>query len=250
MLSQFGLTNPRRLLGAIGIAIALVVGLASPFGYALISHDREVEEVDAQARTIAAQLSRFVYGKGDTWRFQELRLRGLIEPGQPDGDVALVRLLEIDGTPFLAIGDAQTTPLITARAPVQDGDRTIAVIEVSESWEQGLVNTILIALITALLAGLILIVTRIGANALRNREIGETAQRERLEREVAGRTREIARRNEQLVVEIRHREETEARLRAARDESRRCGSLGSRPTPRRVRAPAGRGSGRRRARRS
>jgi len=136
----------RKLVGAIGLLVAITTALALPAGYALIDSIAEAEELDFKARLNASRISRYAYVNGPVWQYQHARLVELIGLHEVNDKRTSQRVIGAGGEILLAEDERLDAPVLTRRAPIAVAGRTVGQLEIATSLRPLLRRTGLLAL--------------------------------------------------------------------------------------------------------
>ncbi len=139
-----------RIVSWLAMAIALVVALAPPTGFYMLSVEGQQRESAVAARLHAAFLTVAIGSADGEWRAQ---VHGLIQSDLAPATLPEARELRTqDGTLVDASGpDLSAVSVIEAQAPVLTADGPIAQVIVRRSLQPVLQSTALVALLSTLL---------------------------------------------------------------------------------------------------
>ena len=145
-MREVGNLSLRRSLTAIAAAVAGITFAAISFDYVLTAYEYEADRINDQAEFAAAEVSKLVYARPDTWMYQEERLSELLTTITPASTLAShtqnLRIFDRDGALISEAGVPAQTPTITARRPVTDGSAVVGMVELTESvrhiWRHGI----------------------------------------------------------------------------------------------------------------
>ena len=144
----------------IAAAIAVIVALSLPAGYYGLSHQYQIGAMRSEADFNAMLATQVIALNPDMWRFQQVRLKEMLDRDAPVIDLPEQRrILDEKNTVIAAGGASLRPPLISARAPLYDAGRIVGHFEVSRSlrpllWETGLVALLGLALAAAVFVAL------------------------------------------------------------------------------------------------
>ena len=143
-------------LTVIAAVIAGITVAAISFDYVWTAYEYERERIHGRLDLAAAEMSKIVYARPDTWMYQEHRLSELLASIFPDsmieGRPQSMRIFGIDGALILEAGAQVSPPTITATSPVTDGFAIVGTIELVESVRHIWVRAIPVVLIGLVLA--------------------------------------------------------------------------------------------------
>jgi len=188
-MREVGNLSLRRSLTAIAAAVAGIAVAAMILAYILTAYEYETDRINDHAEVAAAEVSKLVYARPDTWMYQEERLSELLTTMTPASTLSdrshYLRILDLAGTPIAEVGFAPSQPAITARRDVTDGFRVVGMVELTEGVEHIWLHAIPASLVGLVLAIAIFVVLRVlPLRALLRREASlEAARRETQEGE-------------------------------------------------------------------
>ena len=151
--------NPYELLERrihrFALAIALLVALAIPVGYSLVTYFDYSEALDFKAKVKASALSESVASNPDTWMFAENRMQGLLFHEPVPLEAEHVRVVDKDHTVVAQFGNLPPAPVLSRTYPLYDSGRVVGQIEVVGTMRLLLWNTLASAIIGVLFGVLV-----------------------------------------------------------------------------------------------
>jgi len=137
-----------RTISRVAIAVAAVVAFCLPAGFFGLSYQYQIGAMRTEARFNAMQTTQYIALNPEMWRFQVLRLKELIEDDHTETELPEQRhILDASGQIIAAGGEPLVQPVVSIRAPLFDGGRTVGYFEVSRSFRPLLLETGLVALL-------------------------------------------------------------------------------------------------------
>jgi PAS domain S-box-containing protein len=175
-----------RIINRFSVAIACVVALSLPLGYALISlHDLE-EALDFKARVKASALSTLIASNPDVWQFAENRIQGLISREPVPLEHEWLRVLDAAGSEILTSGAPLQAPALTRGYPLFDAGQVVGRIEVGMSLAALLKATLLAGVAGIVLgAGIFLFIRNLPLRTLQRTAQALAAEKRRAEATLA-----------------------------------------------------------------
>ena len=106
----------RGALGAVGLAVAAMIGIVLPVAYGTFGYLERSEVLAFKARLNAAKVAKLIYGREKLWQYRSVRLDEVLEV--PSGAVALrQRVLDSSGKLVFDNGRELVRPFCAARYP-------------------------------------------------------------------------------------------------------------------------------------
>jgi PAS domain S-box-containing protein len=175
-----------RIINRFSVAIACVVALSLPLGYALVSlHDLE-EALDFKARVKASALSTLIASNPDVWRFAENRIQGLIAREPVPLEHEWLRVADAAGSDILTSGAPPRGAALTRGYPLYDAGQVVGRIEVGVSLDALLKATLLASVAGVVLgAGIFLFIRNLPLRALQRTTQALAAEKRRAEATLA-----------------------------------------------------------------
>ena len=174
----------RHRLTAIAGAVAAFTIATVIFVYLFTAYAYEFEHVKGRAEFAAAEVSKLVYARPDTWMFQEKRLSELITSIAPVSTLEThslyLRVVDAHGGEVVELGTPPGFPSVAAQSPITDGFAVVGRVELIESAVHIWLGAIPVSLAGIALAWGIFVVLRVlPMRALLRREAAlETARAE------------------------------------------------------------------------
>jgi diguanylate cyclase (GGDEF)-like protein len=141
----------KAVLSWLAGVVALTTALAIPFGFFQTVYQHEVSRIQSIAELAADHVSEYVTINSSTWRFQVPRLTEILAKIGHGGKWGQQRLLDLDGREILSVGREVITPAVSSTAKVYDGEKSVALVEITESLQPTILDTSIAALVGAIL---------------------------------------------------------------------------------------------------
>jgi diguanylate cyclase (GGDEF)-like protein len=141
----------RRLVSAIGIALALITSVMLPAGYLYVGYSHVVQHLQFKAHLNAASVARYIYSHEHMWQFQYVRLLELIELNATPGEQIHYSVFDTTRKLVLEDGDTISAPVAKRSSDVVVAGKALASIEAESSLRPLLINTSLVAILGVLL---------------------------------------------------------------------------------------------------
>jgi diguanylate cyclase (GGDEF)-like protein len=141
--------------------VALTTALAISFGYFQTVYQHEISRIQTVAELAADHVSEYIDTKPSTWRFQASHLTEILAKIVRRGERVRQRLLDLDGREIVSVGRELIAPAVSRTAEVHEGERSVALVEVTESLQPVILDTSIAALIGAILGISIYLVLRL-----------------------------------------------------------------------------------------
>lgn len=204
--------NPRALVGAIGLTIAVATAVLVPAGYFFIGYANTAAVLEFKGRLSAARIAKYIYAHDTLWQYQRARLSELIGEIDQDGQPTHRRLTDSNGNVVFDEGGSMMRPIISRRTPVAVSGNTVGYLDVGSSLWHLLRHTGGVAVLSSFLGLVIFFALRVLPLRVLDRTLG---QLENANRQIQDRNRLLKERNEMLVLRDRELQERNRRFDAA-----------------------------------
>ena len=131
--SRPGLRSVRRIVGAIGVTIALIVALVFPAIFGLHLYSDNTSDLSFKAQLNANRLAKYIYSHDRLWRYQQVRLAEIILIPEASGETLRQRILDASNGVVVEDGAKLSGPIIQRSAPIVVMGAEIGRIEVETS---------------------------------------------------------------------------------------------------------------------
>lgn len=151
-----------RLINVIAIAVALVVGIATPGMYFLANLEHQKGEIHAFAHIRASLVTNAINKNPAMWRFEEHKLLAMVEDHPRNEKYpTLYRVLDADRNTIVKSSDVVLPwPIISYRIKLYDSTRQVGLYSVERTLHCILIDTLWVACASLLLALIIAIPLR------------------------------------------------------------------------------------------
>jgi len=161
-------TVPPIVEGAGGLLIALLA-FALPAVYFLAAWESQREHLRTETEIHARQISSLVNRNPEMWKFETIRMEGLLAKHPQDHRPESARVLDLEGNVVMERREPVESPRMTQKEPLFDSGVVVGSLEESASLRPLLVNTAILAGAGAAAAALLVLLFRIyPQSALRN----------------------------------------------------------------------------------
>jgi diguanylate cyclase (GGDEF)-like protein/PAS domain S-box-containing protein len=165
-------TSLRRLVGRIGLSVAIITTIAIPAGYFYVGYSNVASVLDSSAALHARYLSQYIYNHGKLWPYQNVRLAELLT--QPDGDREdlLKRAYTSSGKLVVELGVHPQHPSVVRTANVTVGGETVGRFEIEASIFPLAAQTVGVAALSAALGFAMFFALRVFPMRVLDRTLG------------------------------------------------------------------------------
>jgi diguanylate cyclase (GGDEF)-like protein len=123
----------RRVVGRIGMVVALVIAVGAPAGYYLVATHYSLEMLAFKAQLSAGRAAQYIFGHERLWQYQQVRLAELIELPLNGMEPIRQRIIDRSGKVVVQEGGDLALPLQRVRSPVRVGGETVAWLDAETS---------------------------------------------------------------------------------------------------------------------
>ena len=142
----------RRIVGAIGLSVAVTTAVAVPAGYFYVGYSTIAETAAFKARLNAARVGKYIYTHKELWQYQELRLAELIQLPEAGERPIHQKIYDNSGRLVVEEGAALPAPTVTRHAPIVVSGTAVGSLTV-EAGLQDLVQQLWLVVALSLLLG-------------------------------------------------------------------------------------------------
>lgn len=135
-----------RRIEPFGVALLVILALALPVLYFVNGWEMENEHLRTETKILAGQTSSLINRNPDMWKYETIRLDGLIEKHCEDDRVESVRILDLDGNVVTQKVERSDWPRMTRSHPLMDSGLIVGAFEESASLRPLLIETTLLGL--------------------------------------------------------------------------------------------------------
>lgn len=149
-----------RITTTIAVIIAVMVAVALPAAYFVISSQYKAGSIDAEAELASWRVEGLVAANPTMWQFEEIRLQALLQQrhNQEIPRASLIR--DMQGSIIAQASDPITPPFISRRHEIFDAGTQVAIIEISQSLAPLFRQTMLVGIFSAMMGIAIYFVLR------------------------------------------------------------------------------------------
>jgi diguanylate cyclase (GGDEF)-like protein len=141
----------RKLVSAIGLAVAITVAVATPSVYFIHDYINASAKLTFKARLNAARVAQYIYTHDGIWQYQQLRFAELIQLPETGEQPILQKIYDLANRLVLEEGAHLGAPVVTRSAPIVIAGSTVGVFIVEESLRKTLYETGLVAIVCSLI---------------------------------------------------------------------------------------------------
>jgi diguanylate cyclase (GGDEF)-like protein/PAS domain S-box-containing protein len=148
MMQQVSL---RRLVGTIGLSVAITTAVVVPFGFFYQSYAGTTGKLTFLSRLNAARVAQYIYSHSELWQYQRLHLIELIQLPESNGQPLRQIIYDKAGHLVLEEGEPPAAPVASRSAPIVVVGATVGRLIVQESLRESIYQTALVGLLSSLL---------------------------------------------------------------------------------------------------
>ena len=115
----------RRIVGAIGLSVAVTTAILIPAGYFFVGYSNIAETAAFKARLNASRVSQYIYTHTELWQYQHLRLSELIQLPEAGERPTRQQIFDIAGTMVVNDGIPLPAPTVSRAAPIVVSGATV-----------------------------------------------------------------------------------------------------------------------------
>ena len=141
----------RKLVSAIGLAVAITVAVATPSMYFIHDYVDATAQMMFKARLNAARVAQYIYTHDGTWQYQQLRLAELIQLPETGEEPIRQKIYDRNNRLVLEEGGTLQAPTVSRGTPIVVAGATVGTFVVEESLRETLYETWLVAFVCTLI---------------------------------------------------------------------------------------------------
>ncbi|HVZ52999.1 MAG TPA: EAL domain-containing protein [Pseudolabrys sp.] len=141
----------RKFVGALALAVAVVVALVVPAGYFVLGYHDRAATLDFEAHLNAARVSQYIYTHNVLWQYQQLRLSEIVQLPAGGGGPIRQKIYDADGRLVLDDGDAVAAPVLSRKASIVVSGATVGSLVAEASLRGTLIGTGFVAILSSIL---------------------------------------------------------------------------------------------------
>jgi diguanylate cyclase (GGDEF)-like protein len=115
----------RRLLGTIGVTLAIIAAVSIPGGYLFVGYSGIVNDLAFRADLNAASAARYIHSRERMWQYEFVRLAELIELNRTPGPPMRHRIFDTHGNVLLEESQPLAVPVASVTRPIIVGGETV-----------------------------------------------------------------------------------------------------------------------------
>src|SRR5450759_1048918 len=163
----------RKLVSAIGLAVAIAVSVATPTVYFIHDYINASAKLTFKARLNAARVAQYIYTHDGIWQYQQLRFAELIQLPETGEQPILQKIYDLANRLVLEEGAPLDAPVVTRSTPIVVAGSTVGVFAVEESLRETLYESGLVAFVSSLIGFAAYFALRIFPLRVLDRTLGE-----------------------------------------------------------------------------
>jgi diguanylate cyclase (GGDEF)-like protein/PAS domain S-box-containing protein len=163
----------RALVGHIGLSIAIFTAIVIPIGYFVVGFVNKASVLDFQAELTAARVARYIYSHNTLWQYQQVRIAEIIDEIEMRSVPTRKRIVDQSGVPVISETLALAQPMITRSAPIRVAGTGVGELTVEASLRNLMLQTGLVALLSAMLGFAMYLVLRVFPLRVLDRTLGQ-----------------------------------------------------------------------------
>jgi diguanylate cyclase (GGDEF)-like protein len=144
--ARFQQLRMRSLIDAIGLTVALLVGLAGPIGYTTVIYGQRAELLAFKAQLNANRVAKYIFANERHWQYQHLRIGEITELPQSDNEPIRLRVIAPTERVVLEQGAMLSGPLMRREAPILVRGTAVGRVEIATSLTSFLATLALVGI--------------------------------------------------------------------------------------------------------
>ncbi|MFA6313585.1 MAG: sensor domain-containing diguanylate cyclase [Sterolibacterium sp.] len=141
------------LVSRIALAVALLVAVTLPLGYAALTYRSNAELVATEAYVKAGAVTALASGNPELWMYQVPRIEEALIARAVGLDHQMAALTDAAGSRLVSFGEMPHFPVLKRSQPVYESGRVVGYVQIFHSLRDDLYGTALAALLGLLLGG-------------------------------------------------------------------------------------------------
>jgi signal transduction histidine kinase len=138
--------NIPPLIERFGLLLLVILAVALPVLYFVNGWGLQSEHLKTETEIYALQVSSLINRNPDMWKYETIRINGLLAKRQEDPHVESLRIMDQEGSVVTRREERIDWPRMTRSYPLMDSGVTVGYIEESASLRQLVVETAVIAI--------------------------------------------------------------------------------------------------------
>ena len=123
----------RSLVGGLGLATALLIGLLVPLGYAANQYGVQAQMLSFKAHLTAERVAKYTYGREEHWQYHAVRLADLIQLPASSAEPVRQRIRDNSNNLVVDTGEPLQGPFLRRQVPIVVSGATIGQLEAEMS---------------------------------------------------------------------------------------------------------------------
>lgn len=151
-----------RTISRVAIVITIIIALCLPASFFALSYQYQIGAMQTEADFNATLTTQYITLNPEMWRFQEHRLRALLEKDFTQSDLPEHRsIIDATGQIVVSMYSQLDTPVLSTRAPLFDTGNTVGYFKVSRSLRPLLLETGVVGFLALTLAAMLLTIFKL-----------------------------------------------------------------------------------------
>jgi PAS domain S-box-containing protein len=140
-----------RFISVFGNILAVLLTIFPPAVFYYLSHSSQQDQLRIETKNEARHVTDFINKTQDLWKYDEIRLRGILSLKNPEEPNEIRRVWDAEGNIILQVGKSLRNPVMTSSHEVMDAGRVVGKYEVLRSVRPILIQTGWVAVLGGLL---------------------------------------------------------------------------------------------------
>ena len=136
---------PRLIEGFGGVLLVVILAVALPLFYFAIGWETHNEHLRTETEIYARQVSSLINRNPDMWKYETIRLEGLLAKQPEDHRLESLRILDLEGNIVMERRERIDWPLMTRSQPLMDSGVIVGFLEETASLRPLIVKTAALA---------------------------------------------------------------------------------------------------------
>ena len=136
-----------RIIGRISVAMVVILAAIFPTVYFAIGWEAQDTALRTEVTFYGRAVTAIINGNPSMWRYEETRIKGLIEPHSDVRPLESARILDMNGAVVIQWEEDHSWPIITRSIPLLDSGVKVGVLEISRPLRPLIVKTAVLALV-------------------------------------------------------------------------------------------------------
>jgi len=137
---------PQLVEGFGGVLLVTILSVALPLFYFAIGWESQNEHLRTESEIYARQVSSLINRNPDMWKYETIRLGGLLARHPEDHRLESLRILDLEGSMVIQREERIDWPLMTRSQPLMDSGVVVGHLEVTASLRPLILKTAFLAL--------------------------------------------------------------------------------------------------------